>query len=120
MNEELKVKVVTFQAGYIVILFGSLDVYTESTLEKLIYGLVEEVEGKLAVIIDLGHLEFTDSSGVDVIKRMVETLKSHGIKMAIARPQQNVLYHMQFGKVAESVEIFSTLAVAKRKLLSSA
>ena len=72
----------------VVAVSGELDVATAPELESFVSRLADS--GARLVALDLGHLEFMDSRGADVLARMRDRLVADGGDLAVADPPSNV------------------------------
>ena len=68
---------------------GEIDVFTAPALRSKIISLVEE--GTKALIVDLNHVEFLDSTGLGVLVGALKRLRGVGGEFALVCDQERVL-----------------------------
>lgn len=68
---------------------GEVDVYTAPTLREKIVSLVDS--GSKAIIVDLTHVEFLDSTGLGVLVGGMKRLKAVGGNFALVCDQEKLL-----------------------------
>jgi anti-anti-sigma factor len=86
--DQLRVSVSGGDAYTVVALAGESDVYTYDQLRSALEA--EATKGVPLLIVDLSALEFTDSTGVQVLLDIRVMMNDRGGKLALAGPQNTV------------------------------
>jgi anti-sigma B factor antagonist len=72
----------------VIALFGDLDLASAPRLERELHEIRATQAG--AVLIDLGGLEFLDSSGISLLMRAQATAEADGWRLALGRGSEHV------------------------------
>ena len=67
---------------------GEIDVYTAPQLRERLISLVEA--GDRQIVVDLGRVEFLDSTGLRCLLRFHKRAKQHGVEAAFLRGSSTV------------------------------
>lgn len=68
--------------------------------------------GKTRILVDLEHVQFVDSSGLNVILFGARTAQAHQGAFKLARPQAQVRGLLEMTRVIRMIPVFATLEEA--------
>ena len=95
---------------------GYLDVSTSPRLREQIHALAEE--GPKVLIIDLGPIEFIDSSALGVILNGWKLLHAEGATLAVVSPQPRITKVFEITAINLSIRLFPSMDEAVEQLTS--
>jgi stage II sporulation protein AA (anti-sigma F factor antagonist) len=84
---------------------GELDVASVGLVEERMQKLVDELEGPLQLTLDLGALEFMDSSGLRLLLRWSVTATEGGGGFAISAVTRDVRRAIEIAGIDESLRL---------------
>jgi anti-sigma B factor antagonist len=93
--------------------FGPVDVDTASDLRDSLRQLAEEGAG--SVIVDLGDVEFIDSSGLSALVSGLKALRSKGGTLSLSRPHPQALTALRLTMLDRVFPIFPTVEEAVKQ-----
>lgn len=89
---------------------GEVDVYTAPRLRERIVDLVSQ--GKRQVVVDLGAVEFLDSTGLGVLVGALKRLRSHGGDLSLVCNQPRILKVFEITGLTKVFDIYPSAEVA--------
>ena len=96
------------QAGHTVLaVSGEVDVYTAPALRDRIADLLDS--GQHQLVIDLGGVEFLDSTGLGVLVAGLNRAREVGGSLALVCPQERVLKLFRITGLDEVFTVYSTV-----------
>lgn len=92
---------------------GPVDVDTAASLRDTLRQLAEE--GAESVIVDLGEVEFIDSSGLSALVSGLKALRSKGGMLSLSRPHPQALTALRLTMLDRVFPIFPTIEEAVKQ-----
>jgi len=114
MADEVVLEVETFPTYTVISASGYLDVATSPRLRDRL-NEVAATEPRL-VIVDLGPIEFIDSSALGVILHGWKVLQAQGATLAVVSPQERITKLFEITALHLSINLYPTLAEALAEL----
>lgn len=108
--EQLRVSVSGGDSYTVVALAGESDVYTYDQLRGALQD--EAAKGVPLLVIDLGGLEFMDSTGVQVLLDIRVMMNDRGGKLALAAPQSTVARVLNLVGADQLIPVYGTVEEA--------
>lgn len=96
----------------VIVLEGELDVSSAPTLKELMQKLIDE--GKRQFLMDLGKVDFIDSSGLGIFVNAYKRIRSAGGEMKFLKPQEAVRKVFSLTQTDKVFPIYETLEEALR------
>ena len=96
----------------VIVLEGELDVSSAPTLKELMQKLIDE--GKRQFLMDLGKVDFIDSSGLGIFVNAYKRIRSAGGEMKFLKPQEPVRKVFSLTQTDKVFPIYETLEEALR------
>lgn len=107
--------VVTRHASHTVIaVTGYLDVSTSPRLREQIHSVAEEAP--LAIILDLGEIEFIDSSALGVVLNGWKLMQAAGGVLSVVSPQPRITKVFEITALHLSINVFPSMEEATASL----
>lgn len=91
---------------------GELDLHTAPTLEQALAAVL--AQGTELVIVDLGGVEFMDSTGLSVILGAVVQLRDSGGQLRVVSSRDRITKVFTLTGVDQQIPIFDSLDAAQR------
>ncbi len=77
-------------SGYILYIFGSMDLKYSTDLQELLLWMVENQEGQSRLIVDLKGVDYISSTGIGALTNAMIQAKKRGLAFLLRNIQANV------------------------------
>ena len=93
---------------------GYLDVSTSPRLREKLHQVIETAPR--AIVLDLGQIEFLDSSALGVILNAWKQMQADDATLAVVSPQQRITKIFEITALNLSIKVFSSIEEARSGL----
>lgn len=108
---DLSIDVSTREASTVITLAGDIDLQTAPQLREQLASLPSEAR---IVVVDLGAVEFLDSSGVGALVGAAAAMRAAGGSLRLACPPPRVQKVFRISRLAEVIPIYHDVDEAAR------
>ena len=94
------------ESTHVVTLRGEIDAHTAPRLGSRLFGLAED--GARAVVVDLSHVTFMDSTGIGVLLNALRHLSLRRCRMVLVCPTERVMRPFEITGLVGHLTIFDS------------
>ena len=107
---QLRTEVVDIAGWAVVSLFGELDVATAPDMKERLVDLVNE--GRSRIVLDLGGVDFLDSTGLGMIVSALKRARTHGGDLRIVCTESRITRLFEITGLDKAIPLLPTVDAA--------
>jgi anti-sigma B factor antagonist len=107
---QLRTEVVDISGWAVVSLFGELDVATAPDMKERLVDLVNE--GRSRIVLDLGGVDFLDSTGLGMIVSALKRARTHGGDLRIVCTESRITRLFEITGLDKAIPLLPTVDAA--------